>query len=71
MVGSVTVSVFRVMLDSPRKQRPVSVVGGPAGLPDSTASPSKPVSVALARNAVARRLGAPAMSRGACTTAAA
>src|SRR3954471_24659529 len=49
LVGSVTVSAFRVIEDRPGKQKPLRLAGGPAGLPESTASPSKPVEVASQR----------------------
>src|SRR3954454_23392633 len=54
LVGSVTVSAFSPIEGSPAKQKPSSVAGGPDGLPDSTASPSKPVEAPSQRKARAR-----------------
>src|SRR3954452_24259806 len=51
LVGSVTVSAFSVMEDRAGKQKPVRLVGGPDGLPESTASPSNPVELPSQRKA--------------------
>ena len=63
-VGSVTLSLFSPSAGRPGKQKPPSVEGGPAGLLDSSASSSNPMSVAFQRKARARILPALATSRG-------
>ena len=71
LVGSVTVSAFSPIDDRPAKQKPFKVAGGPAGLPDSTARPSKPVEALSQRKARARMFDASATSRGVPSAAAA